>query len=306
MKFLLSADWHLRLDLPRCRVDEDWFGTQKKVVQAILTEAKKRKLDIYCVGDVFNTSVVQEQLKNWLINELKLWEKETGLKIYFLAGNHDLPYHSLENIERSSIGILTKVFGFIPNTMEQFAPQFGQEHEVDWTEKEPIILFTHQLTFEVETDRPYAGKDSQGNLIKIGKTAQDLLDEFPSTKWIFTGDNHGAFHYQNGSRYVVNPGCITRQAVDFIDYKPSIFAVDTDLETVEAIYLPDTEPMVTDQYIKEENARSDRIESFVSTIQKQGKVTLNFIENLQAKIGLPDISKEVRTMTEEIIEEVKI
>ena len=39
MNVIITADWHLRKDKPRCRLDEDWFGTQKKVIQFIFDKA---------------------------------------------------------------------------------------------------------------------------------------------------------------------------------------------------------------------------------------------------------------------------
>jgi len=40
MKFIASSDKHLQLNRPRCRQDEDWLGTQKRLLQFIANEAK--------------------------------------------------------------------------------------------------------------------------------------------------------------------------------------------------------------------------------------------------------------------------
>lgn len=61
--------------------------------------------------------------------------------------------------------------------------------------------------------------------------------------------------------------------------------------------------MVTDQYIQEERERNARIESFISTIQKQGEVTLNFMENLKGR--LKELDEDTQRVLLEIIEGVE-
>ncbi len=288
MRAIITADWHLRKDLPRCRIDEDFWETQKKVVLFIVDQAFEKGLTLYIVGDIFDRSVVQEEIKTWLMKTLPIDTK-------MLAGQHDLPYHQWNNVDRSSFGILISKFGIILEAGNQSAP-FGLDKKPEWSNPKAKIVFTHQLTFPTKKDQIIINGEP------IGKCAQDLLDEYPEAHWIFTGDYHKHFHYENKGRHVVNPGCITRQASDFIDYKPIVYFVDTEKGIVEIIELPDTEDMVTDQYIKDEKARNERIESFITTIQDSGEVSLNFIDNLRDKAkGLKEGSQEVLM---EIIEEV--
>lgn len=285
MRGIITADWHSRNTRPRCRLDEDWMGTQKMIISFIINEMIRRKCDMRIVGDIFHSSRQPEEIVNMIIDELA--KVNNGHEIYIMPGNHDLAYHLYENMDKSSYGVLTRTF----NELQKEKDFVHIEYDEDST-----LLFTHQLTFPNEKEQIVIdGKP-------VGKCAQDLLDEYPEAQWIFTGDYHKHFHYEKDGRHVINPGCITRQASDFIDYQPVIYYVDTDKEIVETIPLPDTEDMVTDEYIKEEKARNERIESFISTIQNTGEVSLNFIDNLRSK--LEGLEKEDQKVLMEVIEEI--
>jgi DNA repair exonuclease SbcCD nuclease subunit len=252
--------------------------TQRKILKAIKSIGQEKNSEVCIIGDVFHTPRQPNELTNMVIDIFQGWSKY----LWVYPGQHDLPYHQYENEHCSSYGILKRVFW-----------ELNESGNYDEQEK---IRFTHQLTFPNKKEQIIINGKA------MGKTAQDLLDEYPKAQWIFTGDYHRHFHYENKGRHVVNPGCITRQASDFIDYQPVIYYVDTEEGIVEAIELPDTEDMVTDQYIKDEKARNERIESFISTIQKQGEVSLNFIDNLRDKgKGLSEGSRGVLM---EVIEEV--
>ena len=36
MKYIVTADWHLRSQKPRCRLDSDWMETQRKALSRII------------------------------------------------------------------------------------------------------------------------------------------------------------------------------------------------------------------------------------------------------------------------------
>lgn len=298
---IVAADLHFRKDLPRCRLDPDWMKTQTEAVQTIVQEAEKRKCSIFLVGDLFHTSVVQEEIKNWF---LSLFPRE---KTFILPGQHDLPYHQWAYVRRSSFGVLMNTYPLISSClfsmyspMDNFHAQaapFGLDKDPDWTLENARIVFSHQMCFEKESDRPFPG---------VGKSASELCGEYPSAKWIFTGDWHKGFYYHNQGtdQHVINPGCLTRQASDFIDYQPRVYYFNMISEAVEQINIPDNGAMVTDKYIQEEKARDERIDSFVETIRKQGQVSLNFKDNLKQRLLNPQIEPDVKKVTEEIMEEI--
>jgi predicted phosphodiesterase len=284
----------LQLSRPRCRIDEDWLGFQKSILSFISKEANKRKCEVHCYGDVFDTAKVPDIIKTMFLEFAFSIDK--GIRI--LAGNHSLPYHAWENVSDSSFGIIDEIVKSNNDKIKYF-DDIGRYSHFNEEMKgyfETRLLFIHRLTFEKAKDVPPNVK---------ANSAQDLLDEFLDMQWIFVGDMHKAFHYEKKGRHVINPGCIYRGASDFKEYKPSIYFVDTDKEIVEQIFLPDTENIVDDSYIIEEEQRSNRIEAFVEGIKKNGKISLSFIDNIQEALlkNKNRMDKETIDMVNELLDE---
>lgn len=284
-KFIFTADWHLRGDLPRCRVDEDWIETQRHHIRSVADLSLEHKCPIVIAGDIFHRPRVAYEVTAMAIQELKRAES-----VYIMAGNHDLPYHSYDNEKQSAYGILKEFFPDLTETSfsNRIAFKFGQE-EGEGRE----TVFTHQLTFESEEKRPFPG---------VGKTAAELLEEFPKATYIFTGDMHRAFVYESGGRFVVNAGSLNRQVADAKDYTPSVYLVERHTNSFERILVPDAYELVTDEYLTDAEERDDRMLAFVAKLTKSEGASLSFRDNLERKLRTPDLSEEVKTIINEIVE----
>lgn len=301
MRGIITADFHLRADRPRCRLDEDWMKSQRKAIESVVEIAIDKECDIYVIGDIFNTPRVSPEVVSMFISSLEGMENN-NLNIRILAGNHDLPYHSWDNVNQSSFGILwNMVENFITplTSISDFywALHFG-ETKCRPPENGDPVLFLHRLVFPSKKSIP-------PNTSAI--TASDLLKEYPDYKWIFVGDYHSSYHYEENGRHVVNPGCLIRQRADLMDYQPEVAYVDTDEGTVEWIEIEDKAVLVTDEYLRKEEERSDRIEAFVESVKKSGQISLSFIDNLNERIAenRDEIGEEAINIIEEIREETK-
>jgi len=289
-KFILTADLHIRSDIPRCRVDEDWEETQRLMINEIISVANKYKVPLVITGDLFDSPNIPARFIVMLINEFSKIKD----KVYFLAGNHELPYHSLQNIDNSSIGIFSSMAKNHNKIIEGMA-EFGlwSHFNCKYEGTNSGLLFIHKLVFENNKSLP-------PNVQAI--TAQELLDKYENVNWIFTGDNHQCFHYEKNGRHVVNPGCSIRQKTDEQEYKPSVFYIDTEKEIVERIFLSDDIKMVDDNYIIEEKEKIDRISAFVEAIKHDEKITLDFIENIET--GIEKNKKVLNKETVKVIREL--
>ena len=289
MKALITADWHLRADRPRCRTDEDWIRTQGEILAAIVEAANTRGCPVCAIGDLFHSPQVPSRILGLALSVV--FSVHYGL--YVIAGQHDLPYHNWDNVGTASFGIL-RILQDAEHVHHLHdlgrAAHFGQEI----AGPENGIVFVHQLTFPDVKDMP-PNVDAM--------TAAETLDAHPGARWIFTGDYHRAFHYEHNGRHVVNPGCITRQAADFKDYQPRVCYVDTEVGTVEWIDLPDVSPVVVDEYLRDEQAREDRITAFVESVRNSGTMSLDFLGNLNAAIQAnPDLEPGVVRTIHNLIE----
>ena len=289
MKMIITADWHIRNTAPRCRSDKDWMQTQKNALWKLLEYAEAHDCDIFVVGDLFHSVSDTSFECVQLIQGLALALKKIGKRLYILAGNHDLLYHSEDNIERSAIGILFKSENIFPISSVEgvSAPNFGGE--VDRTKK---IVFTHVLTFPDRDNVP-------PNVNAL--TAYDLLDEYPEAEYIFTGDYHHSFHVEEKDRHVINPGCLLRQVADMKDYKPLCYLVDTDSGSVDTLYIGDDDNLIDDSYLIKEEAREQRIEEFVDKLKETKNVSLDFVENVRKYMDLNDFDKEFRQTVSSLI-----
>ena len=269
MRFIASSDKHLQLNIPRCRIDDDWLQTQKNLLQFIANEANKRKCPVYDFGDIFDTAKVPSIIISMFLEFA--FSVNAGIRI--LAGNHSLLYHSMDNIDESSFGIIDKIVKSKDKRIQYFDDIGMYSHfSEELKGKDTSLLFIHRLVFENKKSLP-------PNVQAC--TAQDLLDEYPTMKWIFVGDQHHSFHYEKKGRHVINPGCMYRGASDFKNYQPIVYFIDTDKEIIEEIELPDNGKMVDDSYIIEEKERTDRLDSFVERLKKDGNIELDFLSNIE-------------------------
>lgn len=309
MRFLLTADWHVQGERPLCRRDTDWIGTQRQAIRFVVDLANSRGLPLVVIGDICNTPRISTPALVMLIEELK-----RALSVWLVAGNHDLPFHSYKNVADCSFGVLRQLFPELGPDSHPFgsdligASPFGLDADGigRWAQ------FTHQLVFPDEASRPAPA---------VGKTAAELADQFPNAAWIFTGDYHHAFvrdvlparleGMQDGDVeadlvHVVNPGCLLRHAADMLDYQPRVAIVDTDAGTVEWVDVPDPgiltdgEAVVTDSYLREAEARDEKVEAFIECIRTSGTVSLSFRDNLARALLSPDIPSGVHEIIHEM------
>lgn len=285
MKFIVTADWHIRATRPRCRVDNDWLETQRKALRQILKISEDKGVPIMVVGDLFHSN--SDTSFECISMVQKLADCAGGL--YILAGNHDLPYHNSENLDKSAIGVLFNSENIFK--IEDYSDEFSAGN-FDEERLEMPYMFIHTLTIPQE-DKP--------DFVDC-ETPESLLEKYPTAKWIFTGDYHHNFHYEKKGRHVVNSGCLLRQASDMKNYQCGVYFVDTDEEIVEFIPIIDNEDLIDDSYILQENERNERIESFVDKLKKTKGVSLDFIDNVQNEMKHNKFETELVQVVDELLE----
>jgi DNA repair exonuclease SbcCD nuclease subunit len=298
MKLIWSADWHIADIAPRCRLDDDWYIFLENIIKFIVKTANAKNAILGIGGDLFGRR--SPNVSNYLVSMFirNVLQVKKGTRI--LAGNHDEYFHNFDYISKTSFGILDAFINGIENNgrlsyIDDLGTWYNFNEEVINPDEE--IVFIHRLVFNSAKSIPPNVQAS---------TAQDLLDEFPKAKLILTGDNHGSFIYEKKGRKVCNPGSIYRGTSEQINYKPSVYFIDTDKDIIEQIFLPDTELMVTDKYIQEEHLREDRLNSFVEKLKSNEGITLDFMSNLENAIKKnKKLSKETIDVIYDLTEEEK-
>jgi len=97
---VLCADLHLNHEPPGRRVVSDWYDEMGRVL-GVIRELVNVNHCVICAGDVFHRWKSYPQLVNWAIDHLPV-------PFYSIPGQHDLPYHQLDELEKSAYCTLVK------------------------------------------------------------------------------------------------------------------------------------------------------------------------------------------------------
>lgn len=307
MKILLTADWHIRGDRPRCRTDENWLESQREDIMAVEKIAREYNVAaVWILGDLFHQPRCATEAVNMVLGALNRIRDACPVRI--LPGNHDLPYHDFDNINACSLGIVYQAgYGMLrtdngdddegyaeletrkgaPRTL--YATPFGREDMEGLRVFNNDIWATHQLTFPSDRDRPVEG---------VGVTADDLLEAAPNVRVILTGDYHHGYVVCKDTRLVITPGCLNIQAADMANYKPRVYILDTDTLEADAVLIDGHKGDVVIDYLVTEKERDERMEKVLSVIGDAEGVSLSFPDNLEREIAKPEYKNAQRVYPE--------
>lgn len=292
--FILTADWHLREDQPTCRTD-DFQAAQWEKVRFVLGEAKKNKAKVIVAGDLFHKARPGYSVICRLIKELQ----EADVVLNCIPGNHDLPSHSLQQIESSGYGIMaasgwvndlrsvnlfgkkTVVYAW-PWTAEIADPQADDKNKVN-------IAVLHALVFDSK-EMP------QGWTSQETMWTPDLLRErIPGAALIVTGHHHKTL-LDMGKQIVLNPGSLMRQTADQKDHEPVIFLFDPNKRSIKEIEIPIKAGVVSSAHIEAISKRDERVDKFVDSLSSVYESGLDFRANVERALEvnpLDNLTKQI-------------
>lgn len=207
---IFCSDLHLSLTPPPLRSAEpDWFAAMQRPVDELKALKQEHKCPIFCAGDVFDRWNAPAELINWAINHLPF--------MYCIPGQHDLPDHDLNQLERSAywtlnqakviedLGNLPRCFG---NDMMIYPYPYGDKVVPvrRRTERFQIALI-HQYNWMCGSSYKGAPEHQQ-----ISPTR----NEFNGYDFVISGDNHHSFScsIQPRQSWFVNCGAMMRRKTD--------------------------------------------------------------------------------------------
>lgn len=98
---VLCADLHLSLLPPPARAEEpNWFAAMARPLHELGRLARQEDVPILCAGDVFHRWDAPPELINFALAHLP--------PMYAIPGQHDLPYHNHEDLDKSAFGTLVR------------------------------------------------------------------------------------------------------------------------------------------------------------------------------------------------------
>ena len=259
--YILSSDWHLRDSQPICRTD-DFEEAQWKAVDFVSELQKKYDCPVLHAGDLYHHWKPSPYLLAKTIQHLPQ-------QFYSIYGNHDLPQHAIELLNKCGIYVLQQA-GILKTNFPSKEVELCHFHQTPKQDFADILVW-HIMTYQGK--EPWPGCTDP--------KAAKLLMKNPSYKLILTGDNHMSFVEEYEGRHLVNPGSLTRQTAKQIDFKPSVYLYFEKSNTIERVFIPILKGVISREHIEEEESRDARIEAFISTLSTDWKIGFDFKENLK-------------------------
>ena len=247
MKMILTADWHLRENQPICRSDDFW-KIQWEKVRFIRELQYEYDCTILHSGDLFHHWKPSPRLLSKCIEELPY--------MFVIPGNHDLPNHNLNLLEKSGLFTLEKAEIIKICSVELEKPFLFQKD----------IAIMHKLINHSQSDN----------------SAKSILRKYKKFKLILTGDNHETFDASINNRLLINPGSLTRQTANQKNHKPCIYIIDIETMGFEIIEIPIENNVFNLEHLNQQNERDERIENFVKHLNSDYDLELSFESNLKA------------------------
>lgn len=276
---ILTSDWHLREDTPTCWTGD--FNTEQWLsVQCIKNLQKKYNCPVIHAGDLFH----HWKPSPWLLSMTIQYLPEQFCTCF---GQHDLPAHNLQLVDKCGINVLE-----VAGKLKVLGTHWGQDPPKDtniniayFRDTLKRVLVWHHLTY---INKPFP--EAEGGM------AEGILRKYPQYSLIVTGDNHCSFTIEYQGRRLVNPGNLTRQTADQIDYKPRVALWYAEDNSIEWVYLPIQEGVISREHLDIKAQRDERIQAFVSKLNGDYEVGLSFEQNLEEffkKNNVKEVVKEI-------------
>lgn len=274
---ILSSDWHLQDKQPISRID-DFQKTQFRKVSFINKLQLKYDCPVLLAGDLFDYWKPSLEL---LAKTAANIPKDT----FTILGNHDLPQHNLELMYKCGVYVLHEA-GCLKILKGTHWGQETIERAFSVPFKGRNILIWHTMTFKGEKPWPDC----------TDPKASRLLRKYPEYDLILTGHNHIPFTEEYKGRLLVNPGSIFRTTADQINHKPRVYLWYADTNTVEPVYIPIEDDVVTRTHLQEKEQRESRISNFVNNLDMDYNSNLNFEKNLEMFFRKNKTEKNVKSI----------
>jgi len=283
---ILCSDLHLSLHPPVARAKEPcWFEAMARPLREIEKVREHFNADVICAGDIFDRWNSPPELINFALRELPT-------RLYTIPGQHDLPYHSMDEMERSAYGTLLRV-GHVSHAEDLIRNDMDcLVKAVDWDGTlTPInpngllnIAVLHRYVWMDGFCYPGANPDSRVGMMRESLKGWDVA---------VIGDNHKGFMTRIGNTTVFNCGTMMRRKSDEISYKPQIGLLYKSGKIQP--YLLDTSKDVIEDVATAESV-GERLEltDFLQGLNELRESGLDFVETMKQVLGSKEVPLNVR------------
>jgi hypothetical protein len=261
---VLGSDLHLSDKPPACREREhDWYAVQSRVMGEVADLCASHKAPFVFAGDLFDKFDVSSQL-------ITLAMLRLPYEVYAVPGQHDLPHHRYDGLDKSAFGVLVAA-GRV-NLLEPGVPEGLRDlvlHGFPWGfEPKPCpprheldgrlhVAVCHHYVWTKSCSHPEARDDDRLGVMRRKVEGYDAS---------LFGDNHKGF--LDGK--VLNGGALQRRVSDQLNYRPSVGLLHADGSI--ALHFLDVTRDVFDPTVKETKAAGPAVDArrFLSELKALG------------------------------------
>ena len=281
LKGIAIGDVHLCEKNPICRKD-DVRVTQLTKLRQVIDLCNKHQCPLYIAGDLYDAWDIGFKL----VNEVNLVLSQCQHPIYFVAGNHDLPYHSIEHYYNCPVSVTLGTL--LPPDDTPVAGCSWSETPSTVIRQAPILL-QHKMVFLTDPIKGFDG--DQYNVRHLINTP-----EYKNYKLIITGDNHRAFVYTNeDGRVWLNTGPIVRTSVTEKLYGPSAWYFEVgDTVTVKRLQLTVDVDAVDRLEMYVEQIKSAEVSQFAEEIVRHQGLSLDFKKSVDSLLTSDGVTEHVK------------
>lgn len=287
---ILTADWHLRDDTPTCRTDDYWQAQERKIEFINALQDQNNGCPVLVAGDLFDTPEPSAYLLQWALRHLPDC-------LFVTPGQHDLPSHSIELVNRSGLAVLqaadaaciggAEVGDVFRVTAFPWGARLEGVGNTPFDGMRPVAMI-HTLVQAPDEKLPNA--DTAGRIFK----------QMPGFVLIVSGDNHKPFVYKTKEgRLLVNPGSLMRASADQAEHRPRVYLWYAEKNDVKPAYIPIEKGVVSRRHIDDRVEKDSRIAAYVSKLTVPGasdtfEGVVSFERNLEKHMRMNKTQPEVK------------
>ncbi len=304
---IFCADLHLSLRPPVFRsAENDWMCAMLRPLVELRTLAMLHNCPIIYAGDIFDKWNSSPELINFAIKHLP--------KGYAIPGQHDLPLHNYEDIEKSAYWTLVKadrIYHIVPNMYlaEEPAPlmlygfSFGKKikprKDNSKTKHALQIAIVHEYKWIKGCSYPNA--DSTGNI----ENRQPLKRDGKCLGYdvIVYGDNHIGFQTNIGKTQIFNCGSLMRRNSDQIDYEPQVGLLTAKGKIISHKLDCSKDKYISDNIIGKETELD--LTQFMNELEQLGDTAFDFGESVKRFFEKHKTEKVIRNIILNAMEKKK-
>jgi len=306
MEILVVGDSHLTGRNPIARKD-DLVSVQFEKWEYIVDIANEYDVPIIHTGDIFNVAIIA----NSLLTKFGEILSKLNNPLYFVWGNHDLQYHSMDMWNRTSLGVLWK-----NNNKVKHISEFWEDYKIwwawlDWESNEikwygdlPDLFLCHKAVVNTKI----AG--SSGSWILKDKEFCIPINELKyDFKLIICGHWHKKYIYKYKNTKIINPGPTIRRTVEEW-FMPTVTLLNLDTLIHKNFDISDQDPeqVLSRTHIEQKfESMTDNVLNFIDSLKnKKVQYRKSFLKTLMHNLDrheLPNkVERLIRTTISNLIE----